>query len=178
MLEILTAGVAPKKPLEPKYSAFLDYMTKLNLITEDKSTPLTNKFNSTKGGHRRRVDLSLGTEGTMQGSPWQQGVPSGANIGRVVRHLCPSEAIFTQLVAEGRMVMLQPVFRSSAQVSVGLNGMTRNGYTSSNTSVAKNVVYPDFSTSPSLVYYDSVADELYSMQGSNKSGPTVWQIPA
>lgn len=178
MIEMMMASEGDVKPSEPKYLDFLAYMSRLNLITEDLSTAIQSKYNPDRGGHRRAVDMSKGVEGNMQGSPWQQGTPTGANIGRIIRHLCPSEEMFLRLKSEGRMVMLQPSFSSSAQVSVSLSGMSRNGYTSSSTSVSKGVSYVSFGANPSLVYYDSEADELYSMFGSGKSGPTLWQIPA
>lgn len=177
MIEMLSISPAGK-PLEPKYLEFLNYISRLNLITETLSTALVNKFDPAKGGHRRAVDMSKGTETTLLGSPWTQGTPSGSNCGRVIRHLCPSEQVFLQLRAEGRMVILQPSFSSSSQIAVSLSGVSRNGYTSGNTSLAKGELYMKYDANPSLVYYDSATDQLYSMLGSNKSGPTVWTIPA
>lgn len=176
MLEIMSIGGSVAKPTPPKYAAFLDYMSRINLIDEDLSTGLINKFNASRGGHRRRVNMGKGILGSMNGSPWSNGTPSGTNIGRIIQHLCPSLEVFNRLFDEKAMVMLQPGFTSSS-VASSLPGLTRNGYTSGSTSVPKDTVFPRMDTNPSLVYYDSVANELYSMYGSNKSGPTVWTIP-
>jgi len=165
-------------PSEPLYTQFLSYMLSLNLITETLGDGIQNKFNSARGGHRRTVDMSVGSLGNMSGTSWGSGTPTGANIGRIIQHLCPSEVVFQRLMSEGRKVMLQPSFTSNGQLSVSLPGLNRNGYNSSSTTVAKGVIYPRFDENPAFVYYDSTTQQLYSMNGVNQTGPTVWTIPS
>lgn len=174
MLEIMTVGGKAKKPLEPKYAAFLDYMNKQSVVNLDLSGSITTSL----GSFKLRVDMSKGTLGNMVGSPWQAGSTVGTNTGRAIQHLCPSQAVFERLELEGRLVLLQVNFTSYGNLAVTLAGLNRNGYSSGSTSLAKGVTFVGYATSPSLVYYDSVADELYSMIGSTKAGPTVWTIPA
>lgn len=174
MLEMMTAAAAKPKPMEPKYAAFLEYLGRQTASNHDLGTPIT----TTDANAKRRVDMSKGTLGTMTGSPWQNGTTVGANTGRVVQHLCPSQAMFERLRSEGRIVMLQLGYGSYGNIAASLPGVDRNGYASGSTTIAKGVTYVRYETSPSLVYYDSVANELYSMQGDVKGGPTVWKIPA
>lgn len=173
MLEIMSVGGSVAKPLEPKYAAFLDYMNKQTISNSDLGTAI-----AIGDGAKRRVSMGKGTLGTMTGSPWQNGSTVGTNTGRAVQHLCPSQEVFERLRSEGRLVMLQVGFGAYGNIAVSLPGVDRNGYNSGSTSLAKGTTYVRYETNPSLVYYDSVADQLYSMKGDVKSGPTVWTIPA
>lgn len=174
MLEIMTVG-GKAKSREPKYDAFLEYLGRQTASNHDLGTTITPA--DANAYAKRRVDMAKGTLGTMTGSPWQNGTAAGANTGRVIQHLCPSQAIFELLRSEGRIVMLQLGYGSYGNIAVSLPGVDRNGYASGSTTLAKGVTYVRYETNPSLVYYDSVADELYSMVGSTKAGPTVWKIP-
>lgn len=174
MLELISGGVKTQKPAEPKYAALLDYMDKQSGIA---SSDLAGVLN-TSGGFKYRVNMAKGNLGSMQGSPWQSGCPVGTNTGRAIQHPFPSQEVFERLRSEARLVFLQVNFGSFAQFATSLPGLDRNGYVSGSTTVAKGVTYVRFETNPSLVYYDSVADQLYSMYGSGKTGPTVWTPPA
>jgi len=175
MIEMLLTGNSEPVNDEEKYLAFMQYMNGRNLSEVDMSFLLNNT-----NGLSLKVNLGMGSENAdMLGSPWNGGVPGGsANTGRVIRHLCPSEDVFVRLVKEKRDVMLQFTVTLASKANVTIGGITRNGYTSKTTTIAKGFGYITFNTNPSLVYYDSSSDELYSMFGSGKTGPTVFTIPS
>lgn len=174
MIEMLTAIPQGKpSPSEPKYLQLLAYMDSFNLPEKNRGSQVL-----LSGGARLKVNMGAGVDGTMRGTSWGgPGTTENSAAGRVIQHLCPSEEVYNRQKAEGRFVFLYVSFGSRAQLDTTLSGLNRNGYSSSTATVAKGVIYVRYDAKPSLVYYDSVTDELYSMQGSAQTGPTVWSVP-
>lgn len=124
---------AAAAPSGPTYEDFVAYV--------DSLSPIVSAWDAqaTAASSYRKTTAAAET-GTMVGSPWIPSSPNGYRSGsgitcRVVQHSLPSQEVFNDQIANGRVIAFK--ISGGPNGSGPVSGVNRNGYSSASNSATE-----------------------------------------
>lgn len=142
--------------LRDEYKLFKDELMNGTVYTK---VDLVNGFNTYPSAMKMYGTVIGGTSGTMWGSPYNTRVTHDSRMYLAVRHMYPSQAMWTVGYSAARLVAFTCSVRSTypSYLAVSRNGLTSSSYGSFTGLLITDFIYYDEDTKHVMRYNPSTA---------------------